>query len=345
MLGFAVLLVYGCAGLSPAEKPLPPGVTQIPGMEDTYCNDIVLYDGKVWFEHHGFIEKIDLDLRWNRIIKLNHPDFYSYTEISAGENAIWAITQMREGGILLSKPLILQKIDPATARITASATLEARELFGMAVGEGSIWVLSRSVLYRLDTKTLAVVATISNLELTGQPRSEQRMAVGEGAVWIGGGTKLYRINPSNNHVDAIPVPDNPSLWNSSRRSYSLITGGGAVWVATPSPKKGVLFRGLDPTSDAAVIFKVDPVNYRVSRMGTPVLAPTLYLQGIHKGYLWAISYNGLNNQFITYAIDPNDMSIRNKIDLGRQKIVMDKDTLWLCGDKLSRISTSAFGVQ
>src|SRR5262249_18553170 len=133
------------------------------------------------------------------------------------------------------------RIDPATDEIIAripiaqNATGPSPDPTAVAVGEGAVWVASRSVTFtsytlgqvsvrrgmvtRIDPRPNAVVATIP---AGAHPFS---IAVGEGAVWVANrrGFTISRIDPHTNKVVAsIPVGNRPQ---------GIAAGHGVVWVS------------------------------------------------------------------------------------------------------------------
>jgi serine/threonine-protein kinase len=112
------------------------------------------------------------------------------------------------------------RIDPATGRILARIPIGTHPV-GIAVGEGSAWVLDRDgSVRRIDPVTNTVVV------IDGVAQDPQDIAAGEGGVWVADGIKgqIRKIDPaSNTLIASIPV---------GGVTYAVVAGGGGVWVNT-----------------------------------------------------------------------------------------------------------------
>jgi virginiamycin B lyase len=113
----------------------------------------------------------------------------------------------------------LERVDPATGKITATILAEAANSEGgIAAGAGSIWfVVKPSTLERIDPATNKVVASI---EL---PDGSEDPAFGDGFVWISsfGHDQLLKVDPKTNALVAtIPVGPKPRF---------ITVGEGSVW--------------------------------------------------------------------------------------------------------------------
>lgn len=119
----------------------------------------------------------------------------------------------------------------------------------MAQGFRSIWVANcrDASIYRVDTRTMAVVAIIP----TGlaDPRGELSLAAGAGSVWAltDRAGVLSRIDPATNQVTArITVAPN---------SYAAAFGFGSVWVTNT---------GAPRSAGAGSIQRIDPTTNQVA---------------------------------------------------------------------------------
>jgi YVTN family beta-propeller protein len=113
----------------------------------------------------------------------------------------------------------IDRIDPATGKITASVAAEAADSEGgITAGAGSIWfVVKGDKLVRIDPKTNTIVASIDLPTQTVNP------AFGDGFVWVSsnGHDELLKVDPKTNAVVAtIPVGSKPRF---------LTIGAGSVW--------------------------------------------------------------------------------------------------------------------
>ena len=102
--------------------------------------------------------------------------------LAAGQGSIWATHPNQD---------VVSRIDPATARVTATIRVTVGRLFGVAAGGGSGWAVTDRALARIDVASNRVVAR------TPLPASGfTGVAVGEGAVWATGYDRgeLYRVN-------------------------------------------------------------------------------------------------------------------------------------------------------
>ena len=120
-------------------------------------------------------------------------------EVVGGYGAVWAAE--------IGKASYVQRIDPATNRVTATVSLGLGQVIGddvvgapLAVGSGGVWVTDywRNLLLRIDPVAARVVARIS------VGRSPTAVVATSGQVYVlnaNDGT-LDRINPSTNRIEA-----------------------------------------------------------------------------------------------------------------------------------------------
>jgi virginiamycin B lyase len=113
----------------------------------------------------------------------------------------------------------IERIDPATGKITASIPAEAANSEGgIAASPDSIWFVAKpSSLVRIDPKTNTIKATI---EL---PAGSENPVFGGGFVWVSGygSHSLYKIDPKTNTVvDTIAIGPKPRF---------ITVGDGSVW--------------------------------------------------------------------------------------------------------------------
>jgi serine/threonine-protein kinase len=163
------------------------------------------------------------------------------TVIAAGTAGVWVVSGTAD-----------RVVDTAfgVGRTTAKVRLtpagpddEAHSRFdesGIAVGQGSVWVLGDAAdrhLWRIDPNSKRVTAVIA------LPLAPGGIAAGLGAVWVTGqlDDKVLRIDPVTNHVvAAIPV---------GRAPWGIATGEGGVWVV--NTVDGTVSR-IDPRANRVV---------------------------------------------------------------------------------------------
>ena len=133
--------------------------------------------------------------------------------IATGDGQVWAFG--RAGG----KGGALIRLDPRTGRPQSRIPVPAGWLTGLAVGEGAVWAVDRSlgVVWRVDPDGVARTIDVG--------RGASGLAVGAGAVWVTNSVRgrVLRIDPTSNRVvKTIEVPGTP-------RGAAI--GGGRVWVS------------------------------------------------------------------------------------------------------------------
>jgi hypothetical protein len=212
----------------------PPGVTRT---ADTALVDaIAVTPSSVWIAAGGLVLRVDPVTR--RTIVVPHIETVEppVVQVTAGAGAVWATTTA--GRQLL-------RIDPRTARVTASLSVPAEAVAAAASG---VWVVCCSAggggrqLTRVDPASGRVVQAI---RLPGHP---QAVGIGPSGVWVRGAQgPVWRVDPASNRVVAtIRLPA------SNGQSYRPDTGdpGGdiavttdGVWVSNPGT---ATVRRIDP---------------------------------------------------------------------------------------------------
>lgn len=207
--------------------------------------------------------------------------------VAVGEGAVWATVDNANGG---PDDHLVVKIDPATNEIMGSVQLP--EAGDLAVGESSVWVLSRlaadAAVLRIDPSTTEVEATIP------VGLNPSNVVVAEGAVWVTVTTttptlrpsgEVVRIDPATNEVVArIPVSDG---W-----PRDVVVGEGSVWAYGHS--------GYSPEHgwEASSLWRIDPLT---NELAATVLDQTGFLGdggylpdnvAVGDGWVWAASDRG-----------------------------------------------------
>lgn len=145
----------------------------------------------------------------------------------------------------------VSRIDARTNQLADEPVKTGYAPYGMAVGEGSVWVVNHDggTLARIDPETKQVIA---NIQL---PKEPHRVAVGEGAVWIGNwhDNSISRIDPRTNQVVGEPIPIGYHAGN-------IAAGYGNVWVTSD-------YRGMSafpaPFPGHVVLIRIDPETNEV----------------------------------------------------------------------------------
>ena len=159
----------------------------------------------------------------------NAPDWQA-----EGFGAVWVANSAKNA---------VQRIDPATNRVTAVVPIGAQPCDGLATGFGSVWAVDcAGALVRIDPSAGRVVARIP---VTAES-DEGLIAAGEGGLWILSSLNvnhdaLIRIDPATNKVAGrVLVPFG---------STAAAVGFGAVWVTTAA---GSTVERVDPSTGKVV---------------------------------------------------------------------------------------------
>jgi virginiamycin B lyase len=215
-----------------------------------------------------------VDAKNNEITEVRIDGLTTPQTISIGEAAVWVSDRKRK---------TVLKIDPNTYSVTQTIQVPTLSPEGiMAVGEGSLWVLTAGTdddgLTRVNAQSGIVEAKIP------VHSGISSMVVAYGSVWAIGYARneLYRIDPRTNAVSSVTkLRDTPrsltagegSIWvlNEGDTSVqkidasngkvvatiktglhpgpgSIAMGGGYVWVSTP----GTPIMQVDPQTNALV---------------------------------------------------------------------------------------------
>ncbi len=177
--------------------------------------------------------------------------------MDVGFDSVWA-------GSCGSNPAVV-RIDPATAKVTATIPLDAPDLHeesSLAAGEGAVWAITTdSKLVKIDPEKNAVAETYAAPEGAAAVRADF------GALWVtnpGAGT-LARMSPADGSVETeIPVGLAPRF---------LAVGEGGVWVLNSGD--GTVAH-VDPETNAVVA--TIPVDTR------PISGGDIAVGG---GFVWA----------------------------------------------------------
>jgi len=182
----------------------------------------------------------------------NAPDWQA-----EGFGAVWVANSAKSA---------VQRIDPATNRVTAVVPIGAEPCDGLATGFGSVWAVDcTGKLLRIDPRAGRVIKRIS---VTAES-DEGLIAAGEGGVWILSSLNtdhdvLIRIDPATNKAGArvlVPVG-----------STAAAVGFGSVWVTT---------------AGGSSVERVDPSTGKVAATIRVHAAPRFLATG--EGAVWVLN--------------------------------------------------------
>lgn len=194
-------------GSEVARVPFDQGATLTP----FFVEPIAVGGGWVWAGSQSRIVMIDSAAAVTRgVIEGVDSDAVAW-----GETGLWIVSSPPG---LAEAPGALQRIDPATRASAVSIPIDA-DSNAVAVGAGSVWVVSRAgSLIRVDPVSNTVEATIA----VGFGASG--VAANDDGVWVanGGETTVMRVDPKTNKVVA--------TIELGIRPDKIAVGEGAVWV-------------------------------------------------------------------------------------------------------------------
>jgi Tol biopolymer transport system component len=254
--------------------------------------------------------------------------------VAVGEAAVWASVDNANSG---PDDHLLVRIDPTTNEIVDAIPLP--EAGDLAVGNGSVWVLSHVVsggaILRIDPSTSEIAATI--------PVGDQlsNIAIGEGAVWVTRATdgnppsgEVVRIDATTNEiVDRIPV--------SGGWPRDLVIGEGSVWayghsrLAEHGWEASSLWR-IDPVTNEAVVV-VDHDGFLGDGGALPDNA------AVGDGYVWAAA---ADEQGTGLRIDPATGEVaRFEVDGGfAWPFLVEAGRVWFGRDEIRLLDTETLEI-
>jgi hypothetical protein len=102
--------------------------------------------------------------------------------MSVGEGGIWVLTWGTNGGVGRGSLQQVLKVDPHTGRPVTRTTFDGQDLWAIAAGGGSVWVLADASVIQLDPKSGHPVRTI---RLRSRDRAPTcGIAATNDAVWV-----------------------------------------------------------------------------------------------------------------------------------------------------------------
>jgi DNA-binding SARP family transcriptional activator/DNA-binding beta-propeller fold protein YncE len=203
--------------------------------------DVEVGAGSVWILSDSALLRVDPAVN-DVVDTIRLPEGSSeqrWSHMEVGANAVFVCTCAGPPGTVV-------RIDAATTSVEPVRS----PVWMIAYGEGALWAITGEVdtIERIDPKTNAVVETIPLGRIGEIHGWRYRMAVGEGAIWVLARASLWRIDSTTKRfVGSVPL-------GHSEEGSSVVTGGGAVWIATT---EGILLR-VD--SDTQTVVKAIPLG-------------------------------------------------------------------------------------
>lgn len=202
------------------------------------------------------------------------------TPTTAGAYVAWAVGS--PGGL---GPSTLERVDPATGSVEATATLPAA-FGGAALAGGSLWVATYSssgvYLLRLDPSTLAVTST--QTVATGAATGTS-VALAGGGLWVAAGSALVRFDTST----------------GAKVASATIAGAFSSDVAA-SPGGSTLVVGESDAGGAGAVQARNPSTGALlaSRALIGVTAPAV--AGVSAGGVWASEATGMEGYVQRFSL-------------------------------------------
>jgi hypothetical protein len=210
------------------------------------------------------------------------------------------------------------------SRITARIGISGFPL-GVATGEGSVWVLSRTtatgcsrrrpcIVTRVDPRTNRIVGQPTRL-----PVEPWSLAVGAGSVWVtpnGADGRLVRIDARTGRITA-RISAHPVYFGSV-----VVVGGGFVWTANDDERYRL----------GSTVSKIDPAANRV--VGRPLEVGSPQSLAFGHGALWDADHSGW-----LVKIDPATFKVvaRRRLDFGPHGVVITRDAVVVADAHGSRL--------
>jgi YVTN family beta-propeller protein len=273
-----------------------------------------------------------------RLLRLRHV-ILAAGVVALAATAVAIVLAMRDGGSAALRGPVLPTGDGLAAiaadgdRI-ASFTGADTPPSNIAVGEGSVWVLSTADerVSRVDPRTGDVIRAF---EFRGRPTD---IAAGAGALWVGSGPgathRVSRVDPRTGELTRTTRLPTGSEDGSSSEGFPMIAvGAGAVWAINPdntisrldpaSGRRVAVIRGPDEllaiaAGDAGVwvisgtntIMQINPRTNR-TRMAIELGSNRLFGLAVGGGAVWTTSEEG-----VLWRVEPGQPPIERTIDVG-----------------------------
>ncbi len=278
--------------------------------------------GALWTARGGGMAKVDLATGGQETIEGPEPCSH-FGSIAAGEGSVW--TTSCDGRVW--------KVDPATKLV--SATVEAGEGEMLGVGDGSVWVGSRSQgneisIRRIDPQSGAVGPKTTIPGSVGNPSFASKGLAGGDPLFsaIGGGT-LWFSNYTEGELVRIDLrskdepPPRPAVRHfdmGGRPIRPVVVAYGAAWFTVQYPETGM---GLA---------RIDVETGEITRVRAAGHAGFI---AAGAGSIWTASCTSAGpdcgNETTIFRIDPTTLDLVATIDLPQAifGIAFGAGSLWV----------------
>jgi virginiamycin B lyase len=260
-----------------------------------------------------------------------------------GTTADWVVITPEAVWVASSKPDSVQRIDPKTNQVVASARLPAEACSGLEVAFGSVWVpvcTSPPSMLRVDTKTNQVSATLA----IGPAGAEGGIAASSDSIWLvtdKAGT-LSRIDPATNAVrqkvqiaggSFNPVYSDGTVWISGLDGNVLTAVDAATGAVQATVAVGPEPRFL--VADAGSVWTLNQGDGTLSRVDARTRKLVATIHAGLSGEGGDICYGG-GSVWVTLfglpltRIDPaSDKVVRQWKGTGGDSMRVGHDSIWL----------------
>jgi len=145
---------------------------------------IAFADGAAWVSTNdggnGLLYRIRADAALPRPYRVELGD--STFGVAVGESYLWILTWGTNGGVGAGSLQQVLKVDPHTGDVVKRSTFDGRDLWALATGGGSVWVLAAAGVIQLDPSSGRVVRT---MPLPSRGHAETcGIAATNDAVWV-----------------------------------------------------------------------------------------------------------------------------------------------------------------
>jgi serine/threonine protein kinase/ABC-type transport system substrate-binding protein len=201
----------------------------------------------------------------------------------------------------------IDRVDPATKRVTASVQLPWLPGLRLATGAGSIWLTEDlgSHVWRIDGRSGKVIARIN----VGEGGVGPGIAYGAGSLWLAHGSDVLRVDPRTGQVTH-RYPAN---------SWWLVFADGAVWAAT---------------SNTGIVSKIDPVDNRV--VARTRLHGWLSDLSVGGGSVWV----SIQTDGVIFKLNEDDLRVESSSSAGAdpERLTFGAGKLWIANTAPQAVS-------
>ncbi|MCL1593688.1 MAG: hypothetical protein M3132_04970 [Actinomycetia bacterium] len=222
-------------------------------------------------------------------------------------------TTMQPATTTIPLPNISTTIQIGQDPETTGLGLRPPRASGLAVGNGSAWTVraDTGILYRVDTGTNAVVATL-DVGGKGTNSSAYSLALGFGSVFVINypGTTVIRVDTASNEIEA--------TIKTGRAPHGIAVSETAVWVVQRRRStEGIELVRIDPTANLAANHYPLTGNF----LDNATVA-------VGHGWLWVVVRRGFDG--FLFKIDPQTGEIVSTTELNCPGgLMVDASGVWL----------------